>query len=104
MFGARGQGGLVPEQLSERLVTFYTRVLRPQDRAWFFRLICSEMGLNGGGGCETLGWVWTGGQRQRLGCPLCTLRSQNRAGSSASFATSAAKWGSIGWWAAERVS
>ena len=45
VFG-RGQA-LVPEQLSRRLVHFYTHVLQPQDRAWFFRLVCSELGLDG---------------------------------------------------------
>lgn len=45
VFG-RGQA-LVPEQMSRRLVHFYTHVLQPQDRAWFFRLVCSELGLDG---------------------------------------------------------
>ena len=49
VFGARvGSGAVIPEQFSMRLVSFYRSTLRPEDRAWFFRLICDELGLNGG--------------------------------------------------------
>ena len=48
VFGARvGSGAVVPEQFSMRLVSFYSSTLRPEDRGWFFRLICDELGLNG---------------------------------------------------------
>ena len=48
IFGARvGSGAMIPEQFSMRLVSFYSSTLRPEDRGWFFRLICDELGLSG---------------------------------------------------------
>ncbi|KAG1663573.1 hypothetical protein FOA52_013193 [Chlamydomonas sp. UWO 241] len=46
VFGTQVNGGVVPELVSLRFVHFYCKVLLPGDRPWFFRMVCSELGLD----------------------------------------------------------
>ncbi|GAX77318.1 hypothetical protein CEUSTIGMA_g4764.t1 [Chlamydomonas eustigma] len=46
VFSSRLQGSTLPEQFCQQFMAFYQHVLRPDDKPWFLRLICSDLGLS----------------------------------------------------------